>query len=272
MRSAMSRTRFSARMLGAMLPRAMRRLPSSSMAGAEQPHRQQQQRDQRFHQREASCACGSCDRSLRAPRLRAARAVWLITMARGGATPCASQIVRVAGAGGAARPARSRGGRARRATPLPRAGRRGARESGRSRRLRGTRSTPLRGRVPAQAVAGRVAEAQRCRAGSTMELARVCCTPASSSSVALRTAPARRAPRMEGTARPARIATHREPETQLDEGDAPASFPLAHVRILLPVVFWSHASKRLYLRCFALLAGGRRVYSRPCQCRTSIRA
>src|SRR5688572_30747199 len=206
-------------------------------AGAEQADGEQQQGDQRLHQREATHLqphAASSD----SPRRR--RPAWLMTISRGRARPVASQIVRVAvlaesesgQKASLARLAFSRmpGGRSRAANGncLPSA----------SRNARQAEAVPPSGRqasFPEPVFSVRQNTPGRAAA---IELARACCSPAISSKVADLTEPARRAVRIEGNASPARMPTIATPKSSSMRVTPRLPFRIRMCRFCCRACFW----------------------------------
>ena len=201
-------------------------------ARAEQSHRQQQQRDQRFHQRESLCASAHGLQASRATSSSRTRPVWLITMARGGAMPCVSQIVRVPVLAPCASGQNLSGEREARTNTAGKL----ATLLGPDRFLSSRKALhavagafPRQRQLPARSLRHSVAGRKDGSGAGLLQ-------PASSSSVALRTAPARRAARMEGTAT-RQDGDDAEPEAQLDEGDARASSRCGMCGFCVPLFF-----------------------------------
>ena len=200
-----------------------------------------------------------------------ARPLWLITMARGGAMPRSSQIVRVAvlAASAVGPEAQRRARDARTTTP---AGRACAASTG-GRPPASRNAAPARGRRGGgEAIAGRVARAEHARPRFEDGAAAGLLQAGQQLEVAVRTAAARRLGRKPGAARPARMATTAEPEHSSMQGDAPASMLSAWADSVAPEV----APAALQNRCVCGVSHCWRdfgAYTRgPCQCRTSIRA
>ena len=202
---------------------------------------------------------------------RRARPLRLSTMARGGATPCSSQIVRVPVLAPSASGENQSGEReARTTTPAGSAWLAPSRASGAA--LRGTRASTgwvrLRpgifpwsrsGTGPGPRLQDGVA-ARLLQAGQQVE----------------RGGTNRGGPKARPKAGRGQSGEDRhdgQPETQLDQGDTPASVPRVHGGdSVAPGVCGEPRKTALICTVSRCPARFRRVYSRPCQCRIWIRA